>query len=65
MEEVGQQNGHNQGPFRWSGIGMSDNNNDVVCLQNKCLPVVEEQIGAINKTRVEAELTRCEVQAQS
>ena len=67
MAEVGQQNEHSQGPFRWSGIGILDNNTkDVfVCLQIKCLPVVEEQIGAVNKTRIEAELTRCEVQAQS
>ena len=64
MEEVGQQNGHNQGPFRWRRIGMLDK--DIfVCLQNICSPVVEEQIGAVNKTRIEAELTRCEVQAQS
>ena len=67
MEEVGQQNEHSRGPFRWKRIGRLDNNNrDVfVCLQIECLPVVEEQIGAVNKTGIEAELTRCEVQAQS
>ena len=67
MVEMEQQNEHIQGPFHWSEEKHKCSNRQKMhhYPRSKVIPVVEEQVCAVNETRIEGKLAWSEVQAES
>ena len=69
MVEMEQQNEHIQGPFHWSEENAVIDKRCIITYKKrgslKCIPVVEEQVCAVNETRIEGKLAWSEVQAES